>query len=137
MWNTRGIALELPQMQRLVRVLACLALAACFDFAAQAEITFSQSSPSVEVYDFVEIAIHADSPGVQSPFTEATVTGTFRKAGSSERLQVDGFCDSSDGTLFRIRFMPSSAGDYTYSVAYSAHGAQKRYDGKFQATSGH
>ena len=124
-------------MKRLLRVLSCLALAACFAWAAQAGITFSQSSPSVEAYDYVEITIHTDSPGVQNPFTDASVTGSFGKAGSRERLNVDGFCDSSDGTTFRIRFMPSAAGDYTYSVAYNAHGTQKSYDGKFQAVDGH
>ena len=124
-------------MKRLLRVLSCLVLAACFAWASQAAITFSQSSPSVEAYDYVEITIHTDSPGVQNPFTEAAVTGSFGKAGSSERLNVDGFCDSSDGTTFRIRFMPASAGAYTYSVVYNAHGTQKSYDGKFQAVDGH
>jgi hypothetical protein len=124
-------------MKRLLRVLSCLALAACFTWAAQAGVTFSQSSPSVEAYDFVEVTVHADSPGVQNPFTEAALTGSFGKAGSSERLRVDGFCDSSDGTTFRIRFMPASAGEYTYSVVYNAHGTQKSYDGKFQAVDGH
>jgi hypothetical protein len=124
-------------MQRLARVLAGFAVAACFGWVAQAAVTFSQSAPSVEAYDFVEITVHVDSSGVQNPFTEASVTGSFGRAGSSERLAVDGFCDSADGTTYRIRFMPASAGDYAYSVVYKAHGEQKSQDGTFQATSGH
>jgi hypothetical protein len=124
-------------MKRLSRVLIGLAVATCFAWAAPAAVTYSQSAPSVEAYDFVEVTVHVDSPGVQNPFTEATVTGSFGKAGSSERLAVDGFCDSSDGTTFRIRFMPSSAGDYAYSVVYKARGEQKNHEGTFQATPGH
>jgi len=96
-------------MQRLARVLAGFAVAACFGWVAQAAVTFSQSAPSVEAYDFVEITVHVDSSGVQNPFTEASVTGSFGRAGSSERLAVDGFCDSADGPTYRIRFMPASA----------------------------
>ena len=124
-------------MKRFSRTSIGFALGACLAWASPAAVTFSQSSASVEAYDFVEISVHVDSPGVQNPFTEASVNGSFGKAGSSERLAVDGFCDSSDGSTFRIRFMPSSAGDYSYSVVYAAHGEQKSHDGTFQATNGH
>ena len=112
-------------------------LAACPARASQTAITFSQSATSVDVYDFVEITVQTGSPGSHNPFTEASVSGSFGKVGATERLAVDGFCDSSDGTTFRIRFMPSSAGDYTYSVAYSGPGTAKSFEGKFQAINGH
>ena len=57
-------------------------------------------------------------------------------AGGSERVKVDGFCDSADGTLFRIRFMPSKPGDYAYSVKYADKGFEKSYEGTFHATAG-
>jgi hypothetical protein len=101
---------------------------------AHGQVTFSQSSPAVEVYDYVELTVGVGSPHVGNPFTEASLTGSFGRAGSAERLQVDGFCDSADGSVFRIRFMPSAAGDYTYSVTYKERGIEKSYDGTFRAT---
>ena len=129
--------LELPQMPSPLRVALFSVLTACGAWGSQSAITFSQSSPAVDVYDYVEITVHADASGVQNPFTEASLTGSFGKAGSSVRLTVNGFCDSADGTTQRIRFMPSAGGDYTYSVLYKAGGMQQSYEGKFQAVDGH
>ena len=64
-------------------------------------------------------------PDAGNPFTGATVSGSFAKRGGGERVKVDGFCDSADGSVFRIRFMPSAPGDYTYSVAYRQGGFEK------------
>jgi hypothetical protein len=105
--------------------------------AAPGDVGFSQSAPSVEAYDFVEVAANVTAPDVRNPFTDATLTGSFGKAGGSSRVAVEGFCDSSDGKVFRIRFMPASPGDYTYSVAYKQGGFEKAYSGTFKATDGH
>jgi hypothetical protein len=99
---------------------AGLLFAALWTSAAPREITFSQSSPSVEAYDFVEVVIAVASPDARNPFTDVAVRGSFGKAGSPERFTIDGFCDSADGSTFRIRFMPP--GDYTYAVTYDQGG---------------
>jgi hypothetical protein len=39
--------------------------------------------------------------------------------------------------LLRIRFMPSSAGDYTYSIIYQQDGFEKATSGAFRVTEGH
>ena len=96
-------------------------------------MSFSQSSEFVECYDFVEITINVSGPSVQNPFTEVFVTGRFGKAGQGATLAVDGFCDSSDGSVFRIRFMPSDPGDYAYSVTYWQDNLQKVHTGTFKA----
>jgi len=44
-------------------------------------ISFSQPEPKVEVYDYVEITINVDNPGVYNPFVEASVEGKFQKDG--------------------------------------------------------
>ena len=116
---------------------AGLLFAALWTSAAPREITFSQSSPSVEAYDFVEVVIAVASPDARNPFTDVAVRGSFGKAGSPERFTIDGFCDSADGSTFRIRFMPPSPGDYTYAVTYDQGGAQKAYSGTFHSTDGH
>jgi hypothetical protein len=50
---------------------------------------------------------------------------------------VEGFCDSEDGSTFRIRFMPPAAGDYRYSVEYRQGRASRRSAGTFHASEGH
>ncbi len=91
-------------------------------------ITFIQSLNSVGVYDFNEIVIK-----VNNPFRKVRITGNFGLTGQHERLSVDGFCDSIDGNLFRIRFMPTEKGEYSYSVAYWQDNLQKYFTGKFNA----
>ena len=104
--------------------------------AAPAEVSFSQSAPRVEAYDFVEVAAAVAAPGAGNPFTGATLAGSFSKRGAADTLHVDGFCDAPDGSVFRIRFMPSAPGDYTYSVVYRQGDFSKTYQGAFQATAG-
>ena len=104
---------------------------------APREVAFSQPAGSVEVYDFAEVAVNITGPDARNPFTDATLRGTFGKPGGSAQRPVEGFCDSADGSIFRIRFMPSSAGDYTYSIKYGQGGFEKTTSGTFRATDGH
>ena len=83
-----------------------------------ADVSFSQSAPHVEPYDFIEVTATVTMPGADNPFTSASLTGSFSKRGAAESVRVDGFCDAPDGSVFRIRFMPSAPGDYTYSAHY-------------------
>jgi hypothetical protein len=71
------------------------------------EVAFSQSAASVAAYDFVEVSLWMSTAVPGNPFTEAVVTGWFAFADGSGRVNVDGFCDSRNGTLFRIRFRTS------------------------------
>ncbi len=106
-------------------------------FGVPANIGFSQSAQIVDAYDFVEITLNITSPDAKNPFTDVMVEGQFGKAGDSKRLSVDGFCDSADGSVVRIRFMPSAPGDYTYSVAYRQGDFEKTHTGTFRASDGH
>jgi hypothetical protein len=121
-------------MKRFVLALSLLATPPAWSAAGQ--VAFSQLANSVAAYDFVEVSVKIGTPVAGNPFTEAAVTGWFGSAGTSERVQVSGFCDSSDGTLFRVRFMPSKPGDYAYKVKYAEKGFEKRYEGTFHATAG-
>src|SRR4051812_46521139 len=75
----------------------------------------SQSAATVECYDFIDITLRIPAPAIGNPFTDASVSGAFG-LDDRERVTVDGFSDSADGSLFRVRFMPSVAGTYTYSI---------------------
>ncbi|MFZ0964431.1 MAG: DUF5060 domain-containing protein [Terriglobia bacterium] len=104
---------------------------------APGSIHIAQSSQTVEAYDFVEVTLNIASPDVKNPFTEAAVSGQFGKTGENRRFDVEGFCDSADGSVFRVRFMPSAPGDYTYTVAYRQGGFEWSHSGSFRATDGH
>jgi len=97
------------------------------------EMSFVQSDETVECNDFVEVAINVEKPTANNPFTEIFVTGHFAKANQSVGLSVDGFCDSEDGSVFRVRFLPSDPGDYTYSVTYWQDNLHRVHTGTFKA----
>jgi hypothetical protein len=105
--------------------------------AAARDVVFSQSSNSVEAYDFVEITAGVSSLDTANPFIDATLTGWFERPDGSHRWVVEGFCDAEDGSAYRIRFMPPAPGDYRYSVTYQQGNFQKTSTGSFRATDGH
>src|SRR4051812_20035736 len=83
--------------------------------AAIPSVSFSQSAQQVDAYDFVEITANITSPDVANPFMDASLSGSFENSNSSQKWQVEGFCDSSDGRIFRIRFMPPEPGEYRFT----------------------
>jgi len=100
--------------------------------AAEPQITFTSSADTVDCYDFLEIIIRASGSQAQNPFTDVTVEGTFNLQGGPP-LRVDGFCDAADGSLFRIRFMPSTPGTYDYTVKYREGTFETIHQGQFAA----
>ena len=56
--------------------------------------------------------VGVDGPKDGNPFIEQKVTGIFK--GDNETVSCDGFYDG-DG-VYRIRFMPSFEGAYTYQI---------------------
>jgi hypothetical protein len=112
--------------------LASIVSAGC-GYLMPPRVSFTASAGSVPVYDFIEIA--ARNPGFRSgnPFTGAAFTGTFRTADGRKQWSVEGFCDSDDGSVYRIRFMPPAAGDYRYSLKYRQSLLSTTFDGIFRA----
>ncbi|MEO8659329.1 MAG: DUF4038 domain-containing protein [Bryobacteraceae bacterium] len=120
-----------------MRITLALVILACpLASGAPGALTFSQSASTVAAYDFMEVEVRVASPSAANPFTDVAVTGSFSQTGATERLTVDGFCDSSDGSLFRVRFQPSKPGNYSYTVKYVEKDFEKTVDGVFQATAG-
>jgi hypothetical protein len=120
----------------MLRFVGVLPFAALVLTAAPAGVSFSQSATEIEAYDFIEVTASVATPDAANPFTGAVLSGSFGKAGGGERLAVTGFCDAADGSVFRIRFMPSSPGEYTYSLSYRQGAFEKSHTGTFQATDG-
>jgi hypothetical protein len=101
-------------------------------FGAPAHVSFAQSAASVDAYDFVEVTVSIAAPDVRNPFIDATVDGSFETADGSKRWNVDGFCDSPDGSTYRIRFMPPAPGGYQYTIAYRQGAFESKYSGEFR-----
>jgi len=117
-----------------VPVLALFLIMGALQAAPQA-VSFLQSGQSIDAYDFVEVSVQVTQPDVTNPFTDVSVRGTFGKRGS-QRLSVEGFCDSADGTIFRVRFMPTAPGEYTYSIVYRQGEFEQLHDGSFRVGDG-
>lgn len=83
-------------------------------------------SLTVERWGVLELTLRGTADG--NPFTEQTLRGTFRS--KAETVTVDGFYDG-DGT-YKIRFMPSFEGEYTYETSGSFDGAES--SGSFTVT---
>jgi Domain of unknown function (DUF5060) len=93
---------------------------------APKSVSFSQPAGNVEAYDYVEVAAQMNEPDARNPFLEATLSGSFAKADGTDRKDVEGFCDSTNGSSFLIRFMPASPGSTfgrTWAVAGSTGAA--------------
>jgi hypothetical protein len=101
------------------------------------KVTFSQSAQSLEAYDFLEIATQVSWPHAPNCFTDTSLKADFSTADRSKHWQVEGFCDSDDGSIFRIRFMPPAADDYTYSLEYHQGWSHRTSSGSFHVTDGH
>ena len=100
-------------------------------------VSFSKSADVVEAYEFVEITADVSWPRVRNPFSDAVLDGWFESADGTRKWQVEGFCDSEDGSIFRLRFMPPAAGDYKYSVEYRQGPRRITSSGTFHAIDGH
>jgi hypothetical protein len=91
-------------------LLGCLILLVSTPAGADpADVTFDPSVETVEVFDFVEVTLRVAAPDAANPFVDTAVSGEFARQGAAP-VTVDGFCDAPDGSLYRVRFMPMSAG---------------------------
>ncbi len=136
LWTRRGGVAYGKQAGWALWLGASICLPAALLAAPQA-VDFSQSAASIEAYDYVEIAARIQGPDSPNPFTDASLSGSFQAEDGSKTWKIDGFCDSSDGSVFRIRFMSTQPGDYAYTVAYRQGGFRKESTGSFHVTDGH
>jgi hypothetical protein len=103
--------------------------------AEDLEIIFTPSAEKVEAQDFLEVVVAVKKPSAANPFTDVTISGQFQRE-QEKPMPVEGFCDSANGATYRIRFMPSRPGKYTYSVSFRQGDFTKSHSGEFEATDG-
>lgn len=109
----------------------------CSAAAGAPAVSFTGPKQEIEAYDFVEVTAAVSSPDVADPFTDASFEGSFATTDGKTRWNVQGFCDSPDGRVFRIRFMPPAAGEYTFEASYREPNLEKKTTGRFRAIDGH
>lgn len=101
-------------------------------FAAEPRVEFIATNSAIQCYDFIEVTARVTQSQAKNPFVDVSINGSFSLKGE-DPVSVDGFCDASDGSVFRIRFMPSRAGSYEYAVHYREGDFEATYRGRFQA----
>ena len=111
-----------------------LACAASALNAAPADVKLKQSS-SIPVFDFAEFTLQIGKPDAINPFTDVVVSGEITPP-DGKTVTVDGFCDSADGSMFRVRFMPRVAGKHTFVITYRQGAFTNTQRGKFTAKAG-
>ena len=84
------------------------------------------SANTAERWGVFEVTVTGPEEG--NPFTEREFSGVFR--GKNEEKLVSGFYDG--GGVYRVRFMPSFEGEYTYETTGNFPGAQT--SGSFTVT---
>ena len=124
---------------RCARAMFALAVIVCLARTAKAgplQVKWAQSAASVDAYDFLEVTAKV-APSGANPFTDGSISGNFTSTKGGRQWHVDGFSDSADGSVYRIRFTPPAAGEYSYSVTYRQRASQSDYAGVFHAVDGH
>jgi len=88
----------------------------------------------VDVYDLHEIPVRDLPPSPGNPFVDSDLRGHYEGPGGGI-TELRGFCDSRDGSLYRIRFTPRRAGDYEFHLILDYPGGTFKTSGRFRANS--
>lgn len=99
---------------------------------APREVRFKEPAAQVGVYDIATITIDVAAPTALNPFTDTSVRATFADS-TGKPLDVEGFCDSTDGARYLIRYMPRHAGPVTWAATYTQAGFTRTSQGVFTA----
>jgi len=102
-------------------------------FKPPSGVTFQQSSNEVAWSDFLEVIVRVGHPTAKNPFIDAYAFGCFKPVNGKPGIEVQGFCDSPNGSIYRVRFMPRTGGDYEYRVTFRQDGHVWVAKGSFKA----
>ena len=64
-----------------------------------------QAPAVMKRFDVAEFTLRVAEPRFKNAFTDVELTGEFTPDGG-QTIRVQGFCDSQDGSIFRLRFCP-------------------------------
>lgn len=77
--------------------------------------SFTLNHSSVETFDYAVITVNIPPVKSANAGQDVLVTGMFISP-TNDTSRVDGFRDSADGSVHRIRFMPLKPGAYRFMV---------------------
>ncbi|MBI2301859.1 MAG: DUF4038 domain-containing protein [Armatimonadetes bacterium] len=90
--------------------------------------TFSAAADSIPAWEFVELEIRPAEPPAGNPFDVEPKCALAREGGPVHTVR--GFCDSADGSLYRLRLLATQPGEWHYHI----HFGRERHSGQFTAT---
>jgi uncharacterized protein DUF4038/3-keto-disaccharide hydrolase/uncharacterized protein DUF5060 len=99
-------------------------------------VTFPTPPFRVERYGLWEAEIRVASPAPGNPFTAGRVVSTFTHLASGRTTSVEGFCDSQDGSVYRVRFASRDLGPHSYAIRYADGVNDVQSMGGFNVTPG-
>jgi hypothetical protein len=98
-------------------------------FAQKASLSLSRTE--LEMYEQQELVLQLKRPDTKlNPFKACSFQAEFVHD-SGSKINAEGFCDSQEGTLYRLRFMPNRAGVYRYTATFSSKGSAQEFTGSF------
>jgi hypothetical protein len=134
MHSTRSIGrVPFPSTARtlLVLVFSAIAFGSALPAAAQPRrVRFWPDPAGARLYEPFDIGITVRNAVVANPFLEVAIEATFTPQGGSP-IVMHGFCDSQDGTLFRVRFCPRAQVPHAVHITYRDPAGPVVYDGTF------
>jgi inosine-uridine nucleoside N-ribohydrolase len=90
------------------------------------------SKNQVQRYDYQEVTFRVVAPDARiNPFKAVRLNATFSHEDGTSQT-VEGFCDSQEGSVFRVRYMPVKTGRYTYEATFDYNGTTERAKGAFE-----
>ena len=88
-------------------------------------------SVETDVFAFHHVGIETGCP-IEDPFRRVRVRATLTRPGGGAR-EIEGFCDSQDGSVYAVRFMPTEPGEHSYAIRLSFDGREWDFSGAFTA----
>ena len=104
---------------------------ACLVPGGVADKSVGLDAPTVtKRFDIALFTIRVQQPRFTNPFTDVDMTGAFTPEGG-RTIRLEGFCDSQDGGVFRLRFCPAQApAVYKYRITFKSADLNRVFSGE-------
>ena len=83
------------------------------------DITLTANVSTIPTYSRYEAVALVNDAMHGNPFVDGRLSATVTTP-SGERWDIDGFCDSPDGSEYRVRVMPTDPGEYRVAVRFES-----------------
>lgn len=93
---------------------------------------FLTTPTEAEVYETLEFVLLCDPLPTENPYTATRLSGQFFSP-DGDTLSIEGFCQSLTGERHTLRFLPQTAGRYTYALQYDSPHGSLTHTGSFLA----